>query len=210
MLCTLGNGQTQTAEDSGRRRCDWGESSHLDRAVGQTPDHHPLGPIRWTVSIFRCNDKLLYCWSWKIQRARSLFILELDLTDPKWNSLPALHPAPSTVLHSLVNSHSIILVAHAKIISASLPHLFFSQPMANPLANAVGVPSKTRIWSFTPPSPLLWSKLPPALAWMIGISPYVVLLHLPLAHITLNWAARVILWKHKSDRVIVLCSQILQ
>ena len=44
--------------------------------------------------------------------------------------------------------------------------------------------------SFIPPSLLLWSMSPPPPDWIVGISPYMVLLHGPLAHSTPNRAAR--------------------
>lgn len=100
-----------------------------------------------------------------------------------------------------------------------MPSVFFSQPITNPLANAVGITPKTRILSFTPPFPRLRSKSLPSLAWITGF-----LDHLDSSNMGLSLPTRVSpriyswpkalltgqperLFENKSDHVTVLCSK---
>lgn len=123
-----------------------GEAPHLDKAAAAPlDDHGSLGPIRWAAipSAIMTDSYVTGAGRFRdhIHSAFGFHRCRIELL--VYSPTCRIHSPPSSA-----HSHSIILVSRPKWCQSSWPHLFVSQPVTNPLANAVGITSKTRICSF--------------------------------------------------------------
>lgn len=120
MLRSLEDGLSYTAEASGGGG-SWGELPHPDRAGDLQAS---LCPLRWAVIPSAVMTDVCIPGAGDSE-AHSFFIPDWDLTDARWNSWSALHPAPSPILPSSVKTHSTSLAAQTKIISVIFASFLF-------------------------------------------------------------------------------------